>query len=75
MLNIIHTRWMYKVRGYAGSKHPRARLGDLLLETVHGCKSSMEIEVLCWKDRIKRGDASRCEVIDLETHKTETIYE
>jgi len=58
-------RWDFKVRGFAGPKHPRAECGWLLVETVHKGESSAAIEIEVWQDRMRRGDAGRAELIDM----------
>lgn len=57
--------WDFRIRGYAGSKHPRARLGEFLGETTHKGISSAQMEIQVWQDRCTRGDASCCVLIDM----------
>jgi hypothetical protein len=54
---------MYRVKGYAGHKHPTAGYGVLLLETHHSSESSKDVEVIVWRERIRRGEASKVEII------------
>lgn len=61
------------VRGFASATHPRAKLGDLLVETWHIGASSKDVEVAAWLDRLKSGEVSRVEVIDRRTFSTEVI--
>lgn len=56
--------WDFRVRGYAGPKHPKASALELLGETSHKGVSSAQVEVQMWQYRCKRGDASHCELID-----------
>ncbi len=58
--------WDFRVRGFAGSRHPRgAPVGTLLLETTHKGESSAAAEVDAWKSRMARGEVSKIELIDL----------
>jgi len=58
--------WDFRVRGFAGvNHHAGVPLGQLLVETTHKGIASAQIEVQTWQRRIERGDASRCELIDL----------
>jgi hypothetical protein len=56
----------FRVRGFAGSRHPRgAPRGSLLLETVHRGVGSAQTEILVWMDRLKRtGEIDHVELID-----------
>ena len=68
----LATPWDFKVRGFAGSTHPHAKPGTLLLETAHKGESSASVEIDTWQGRMKRGDASRAELIDLRPNGTLT---
>jgi hypothetical protein len=62
------------VRGYAGRRHPSVRVGELLVETWHVGDGSMQTEVVVWRMRMKKGECSRVEVIDLRPGgRTEVI--
>lgn len=56
----------WEVKGYG-------RMGVLLLHTWHTSEASKNVEVEAWRARIRRGEATRCEVLSFG--KTETIYE
>ena len=61
---------MFIIRGYAA--------GMLVLETTHTSEASAAIEVECWRDRMRRGEVMRCELIDCRPGGTLTnlyIYE
>jgi hypothetical protein len=71
----------YTVRGYASNNYPERpgfrtpRLGDLLLETIHSSKSSKDVEVAAWNERMKRGEVAYIEVIShVEPLGIETIH-
>lgn len=67
-------QWDFIVRGYAGNKHPSAKLGECLGETSHKGVSSAQIEVQVWLVRCKRGDALYCQLIDCRPgHKEPTL--
>lgn len=51
----------YYVTGYAGMKHPHARLGQMLM-TTWNIGSTKDVEVAVWKELIKQGVASRVTV-------------
>ena len=54
----------YDVKGYAGpNHHAGVPVGTLLVHTWHIGESSKDIEVSIWVERIKTGDASKCEVL------------
>jgi hypothetical protein len=58
--------WDFRVRGFAGSKHPgKAPFGVMLVETSHRGISSAQTETLAWAARIDRGEVSRVEIIDM----------
>lgn len=58
--------WDFRVRGYAGGRHPKGiPVGSLLLETVHKGEASAAIEIECWQERMCRGEVSHAELIDL----------
>lgn len=58
--------WDFRIRGYAGGRHPREiRPGTLLLETTHKGEASASIEIECWQERMKRGEVSKVELIDM----------
>lgn len=61
------------VSGFAGPKHPRAQHGELLVTTWHRGAGSKDCEVAAWQLRIKRGDASRCEVRSVGSGLVEVI--
>lgn len=65
--------WDFKVRGYAGMKHPHARPREWLGETSHRGLSSLQMEIMVWQTRCARGDASHCEIIDLRPGGTLTM--
>ena len=54
----------FRVRGFAGGRHPDAKFGALLLETVHSTETSAYVEIEAWKERMKRGEVSKVELID-----------
>lgn len=56
--------WDFRVLGYAGAKHPRARPGECLGETGHQGIASVQMEIMVWQERCTRGDASYCQMID-----------
>jgi hypothetical protein len=58
----------FKIRGFAGARHPRhLPYGMLLGETVHQGESSAAIEIEAWQSRIRRGEVSLVELIDLRS--------
>lgn len=58
--------WDFKVRGFAGGRHPSGvKPGTLLLETTHKGERSAYIEVETWKERMRRGEVSKVELIDM----------
>lgn len=58
--------WDFRIRGFAGCKHPNhAPPGTLLLETTHKGESSAAMEIDAWKSRMRRGEVSKAELIDL----------
>ena len=58
--------WDFRVRGFAGGRHPNGvPAGTLLVETTHKGESSAFIEIEAWKARMRRGEVSRVELIDL----------
>jgi hypothetical protein len=59
------SNWDYRVRGYAGHHHRQYPHGVLIKETTHKGEASLEMEVHAWQSRMKRDDASRCEIIYL----------
>ena len=60
--------WDFRVRGFAGHRHPNGiPAGTLLVETVHRSESSAYAEIEAWKARMQRGEASRAELIDLRS--------
>lgn len=56
------SEWLYRIRGYA----PTNQGGELLLETVHASEASRDIEIAAWRARIRRGEVSHIEVVDLQ---------
>jgi len=57
---------MFRVRGFAGSKHHNyAPFGTLLGETTHTSVSSAQVEVQVWQIRMRRQEVSHCELIDM----------
>jgi hypothetical protein len=59
----------FRVKGFAGGKHPRGvRLGTLLIETVHGSEASAYAELCAHAARIKRGEESYAVLIDMRDH-------
>ena len=69
----LRTGWDFRVRGFAGGRHPcGARLGTLLGETTHKGESSAAVEIDAWKSRMARGEVSKVELIDLRVGGTLT---
>ncbi len=62
--------WEYKIRAY----YPPNRGGGLALETVHRGAHSRDTEIACFKERMKRGEISHIEVVDMLKHTTERVY-
>lgn len=54
----------FRIRGFSGGRHPSAPAGVLLLETWHRGIASAQIELSAWAERLRRGEASRVELID-----------
>jgi len=53
----------FRVRGFSSGRHPMP-FGTLLLETSHTTETSAYIEIEAWKERMKRGEVSKVELID-----------
>lgn len=69
-------RWKYTIRAYwpGNALFPKVPNG-LAIETTHTTEASRDIEILVFRDRIKRGDLSYIEVIShVEPFVTETIF-
>jgi hypothetical protein len=62
--------WEYKIRAY----RPPNKGGGLLIETVHRGEHSRDMEIGIFQDRMKRGEISHIEVIDMVNYKTTTLY-
>jgi len=55
----------FRVRGFASGRHPdQIPFGTLLLETSHTTETSAYVEIEAWKERMKRGEVSRVELVD-----------
>lgn len=68
----------YEIKSYAGSRHPRVkeglmRLNSMVLHTWHIGEASRDIEVAAYRERMKRGEITHIEVINCDTHETETL--
>jgi hypothetical protein len=58
--------WDFRIRGYAGSRHPRRITpGTILGETVHRGETSAAVEIDAWQSRMGRGEVSHVELIDI----------
>jgi hypothetical protein len=57
--------WDFRVKGFAGPKHPRCTIGTELGETTHRGVSSLQMEIEVWQSRCKDGSALYCQIIDL----------
>jgi hypothetical protein len=66
------SNWDFKVRGFSGARHQSVPPGQLLVETVHKGEASAAMEIEAWQDRMRRGDASRAELIDMRPNGTLT---
>lgn len=62
---LMSSGWDFKIRGYAGPRHPSLRLGTLLLETTHNGEASAYIEIEAWKTRMRGGYVTHVELVDL----------
>lgn len=62
--------WDYRIRAYA----PPNQGGGLLLETVHRGEASRDMEISVFRDRMRRGEVSHIEVIDLHKCSVEKIW-
>jgi hypothetical protein len=57
----------FRVRGYAGARHPRVPVGTLLVETVHHGEASAYVTVTAWQQRMRCGEVGKIELIDCRT--------
>jgi hypothetical protein len=57
--------WNFRITGFAGGRHPRAPFGTKLLVTSHKSEASAYAEIEAWRERMRRGEASKVELIDL----------
>ena len=58
--------WDFRITGYAGHKHPnKAPFGTQLMITTHKGESSAAMEIEVWQNRMRRGEVSYVELIDL----------
>lgn len=62
--------WEYRIRAY----RPPNQGGGLLYETVHRGEHSRDMEIAIFKERMRKGEVSHIEVVDLVHFKTEVIY-
>jgi hypothetical protein len=61
--------WKFRVKGFAAGSHPSGvRPGTKIIETVHGSEASAYAELCAHAARIKRGEESHAELIDLRDH-------
>lgn len=64
--------WDWAVEGYSRSPHGAP---VLILRTTHRGESSKDIEVLAWKERMRRGEISYVKVHNLNPpFGTQTIF-
>lgn len=57
----------WEVKGYD-------RNGKLVLHTRHTSEASKDTEVAAWQAQIRKGTASKCEVLTFGEPKVDTIY-
>lgn len=63
--------WDYRIRAY----YPPNRGGGVAIETVHRGEASRDVEIAVFKERIRKGEISHIDVIDIERCTTQRIYE
>ena len=69
----LRTGWDFRVRIFAGGRHPKGiPPGTLLLETTHKGESSAAVEIDAAKSRMARYEVSKVELIDLRIGGTLT---
>jgi hypothetical protein len=66
--------WDFKIRGFAGDRHPRKPPGAFLVATAHKGEASASIEIEAWQARMRRGEVSRAELIDMRPDGSLTNY-
>jgi hypothetical protein len=71
-----HGKWRYTIRAYYPPNAQFPRIPNALaIETVHAGVGSRDVEILVFRDRMRRGDFSHIEVIThIPPFGTETIY-
>lgn len=59
----------FRIRSYAGPKHPIANCGDFLLETINRGSASASTELHTYLRRMERGEIERVEIIAMEPRR------
>jgi hypothetical protein len=68
--------WAYTIRAFPGGKHPTrpGLVNHPCMITTHMTKTSRDIEIAAYRDRMARNEISHIEVLDHDKANTETLY-